>query len=191
MIDSFYDTIGAALKTLGYSWTSDNEAELMAAKELLLAQKPIIMAYDSWPKRVLLEEEAWISQLWVGDGWLMSREKPEIRAFLPKEGSLWGTNTEFIPIGARHPATAHLFLNYLFRTEVNALLCEWIGYPPVHKHVMELMPADMKAWPGFTMTKEYLDKCDMPSPRYLTGKRHPVATENLRSAQTLNRLDRL
>jgi spermidine/putrescine-binding protein len=101
MIDSFYDAVGAALKTLGYSWTSDNEAELMAAK---------------------------------------------------------------------HPATAHLFLNYLFRTEANAMLCEWIGYPPVHKHVMELMSDEMKAWPGFVMTPEYLEKCDMPSPSYLTGK---------------------
>ncbi len=170
MIDSFYDTVGAALKYLGYSWTSDNEAELMKAKALLLKQKPMVMAYDSWPRRLLVEEEAWISQMWTGDGWLLSRDKPEMRGALPKEGSLWGTNTEFIPIGSKRPATAHLFLNYLFRTEVNALYCEWIGYPPVHKNVMDLMSPEMKAWPGFIMTKEYLKKCDAPSLRYLTGK---------------------
>ena len=170
MIDSFYDTVGAALKYLGYSYTSDNEDELNKAKALLLKQKPMLLAYDSWPRRLLVEEEAWLSQLWVGDGWLLSRDKPEMRGAVPKEGSLWGTNTEFIPVGAKHPATAHLFLNYLFRTKVNAMHIEWIGYPPVHKHVMELMSPEMKAWPGFILTKEYLQKCDEPSLRYLTGK---------------------
>ena len=170
MIDSFYDTVGAALKYLGYSWTSDDETELNKAKELLLKQKPMVMAYDSWPRRLLVEEEAWMSQLWTGDGWLLSKDKPEMRAALPKEGSLWGTNTEFIPMGSKRPATAHLFLNYLFRTKVNAMHCEWIGYPPVHKHVMELMSPEMKAWPGFVLTKEYLQKCDQPNLRYLTGK---------------------
>ena len=170
MIDSFYDTIGAALKYLGYSWTSDNEKELMEAKALLLKQKPNVMAYDSWPRRLLVEEEAWISQMWTGDGWLLSKDKPGMRGAMPKEGSLWGTNTEFIPIGAKHPAAAHLFLNYLFRPDVNAMYCEWIGYPPVHKKVMDMMSPAMKAWPGFIMTKEYLEKCDQPSMRYLTGK---------------------
>lgn len=170
MIDSFYDTIGAALKYLGYSWTSDNEKELMEAKALLMKQKPNVMAYDSWPRRLLVEEEAWISQLWTGDGWLLSKDKPGMHGAMPKEGSLWGTNTEFIPIGAKHPAAAHLFLNYLFRPDVNAMYCEWIGYPPVHKKVMDMMSPEMKTWPGFIMTKEYLEKCDQPSMRYLTGK---------------------
>ncbi len=170
MIDGNTDVIGAALKYLGYSYTSDTESELMEAKELLLKQKPLVMAYDSWPRRTLIEEEAWISQLWTGDGWLLSRDKPEMRGAVPKEGTLVGTNTEYIPAGSKHPATAHLFLNYLFRTEVNAMLVEWIGYPPVHKHVMELMSPEMKAWPGFILTKEYLEKCDTVVPRYITGK---------------------
>jgi len=170
MIDSFYDSIGAALKYLGYSWTSDVESELMEAKALLMKQKPSVLAYDSWPRRLLVEEEAWISQMWTGDGWLLSRDKAGMMGAMPKEGSLWGTNTEFIPAGAKHPAAAHLFLNYLFRPDVNALYCEWIGYPPVHKKVMDMMSPEMKAWPGFIMTKEYLEKCDQPSLRYLTGK---------------------
>lgn len=170
VIDSFYDSIGAALKYLGYSWTSDNEKELMEARDLLMKQKSQVMAYDSWPRRLLIDEEAHISQLWTGDGWLLSRDKPEMRGALPKEGSLWGTNTEFIPKGAKHPATAHLFLNYFFRPKVNAMHIEWIGYPPVHKSVMDMVSPEMKAWPGFVMTDEYLKKCDQPSMRYLTGK---------------------
>ena len=61
-------------------------------------------------------------------------------------------------------------MNYLFRTEANALLTEWIGYPPVHKHVMELMSDEMKAWPGFVLDPEYVKKCDGFHPRMITGK---------------------
>ena len=170
MIDNMYETIGAALKYLGYSWNSDVESELMEAQEALLKQKSKLMAYDSWPRRLLVEEEAWISHLWVGDGWLLSQDVPTMRGVLPAEGTYIATNTDFIPIGSKHPATAHLFLNYLFRTDVNAMLVGWIGYPPVHKHVMESMTPEMKAWPGFIIPKEYIAKCEGVEEKALVGK---------------------
>jgi spermidine/putrescine-binding protein len=93
-----------------------------------------------------------------------------MRGAVPKEGTLIGANTEFIPIGAKNPAAAHLFLNYMFRTKVNTALVEWIGYPPVHKNVMEFVTPEMKAWPGFILSKEYLEKCDYSSVRNITGQ---------------------
>ncbi len=170
MIDNQYEAIGTALKYLGYSWTSDNKDELMQARDVLMKQKPYVMAYDSWPRRLLVEEEAWMSHLWVGDGWLLSADAPTMRGVLPEEGTYIAGNTDFIPIGAKHPAAAHLFINYLFRTDVNALLVGWIGYPPAHKHVMELMSDKMKAWPGFVLTQDYIKKCDGFNARMITGQ---------------------
>jgi spermidine/putrescine transport system substrate-binding protein len=177
MIDNQFETIGAALKYLGYSWTSDNKAELMKARDVLMKQKPYVMAYDSWPRRLLVEEEAWMSHLWVGDGWLLSSDVPTMRGVMPEEGTYIAGNTDFIPVGAKHPATAHLFLNYLFRTEVNSLLVGYIGYPPAHKHVMEFMTDKMKAWPGFVLKDDYLKKCDGFNPRAITGKGLELRTQ--------------
>jgi spermidine/putrescine transport system substrate-binding protein len=173
MLDNMYEAIGAALKYLGYSWNSDNESELMQAKEVLMKQKPRVMAYDSWPRRPLVEEEAWISQTWDGDAWLVSQDMPKkgtLKGVLPIEGTFVSANTDFIPSGAKHPAAAHLFLNYLFRTDVNVLLIKVIGYPPAHKHVMEFMSPEMKAWPGFILPDGYIEKCDMDEERAFTGK---------------------
>jgi spermidine/putrescine transport system substrate-binding protein len=170
MIDNSTEAIGSALKYLGYSYTSDNEKELMEAKALLLAQKPKLAAYDSWPSRLLKDEDVWISHLWIGDSWWLSREKPEIKGIMPKEGTYYAGNTGFIPKGSKHTAAAHLFINYIFRTEVNVLLVEWIGYPPVHKHTMEFMSDEMKAWPGFVIDKEYQRKCDSFNRRMIEGK---------------------
>lgn len=177
MIDNQFETIGAALKYLGYSWTSDNKGELMKARDVLMKQKPYVMAYDSWPRRLLVEEEAWMANLWVGDGWLLSADVPTMRGVMPEEGTYIAGNTDFIPVGGQHPATAHLFLNYLFRTDVNALLVRTIGYPPAHKHVMELMDAKMKAWPGFVLKDDYLQKCDGFNPRAITGQGLELRTQ--------------
>jgi spermidine/putrescine transport system substrate-binding protein len=170
MIDNAQESIGAALKYLGYSWNSDVESELMEAKALLLAQKPKLAAYDSWPSRLLKDEDVWISHLWIGDSWWLSRDKPEIKGIMPKEGTYYAGNTGFIPKGSKHTATAHLFINYLFRTEVNVLLVGWIGYPPVHKHTMEFMSDEMKAWPGFVIDKAYQRKCDTFDRRLVEGR---------------------
>ena len=170
MIDNQMEAFGAALKYLGYSYNSDNEKELMEAKAVLMAQKPKLAAYDSWPSRLLKDEDVWLSHLWIGDAWWLAREKPEIKGVMPKEGTYYAGNTGFIPRGSKHTAAAHLFINYIFRTEVNVQLVEWIGYPPVHKHTMEFMSDEMKAWPGFVVDEAYQRKCDTFEMRLIEGK---------------------
>lgn len=53
MMDSQRDSFGAALKLLGYSMNTVNEKELDEAKELLLKQKPLVMAYITDGARIL------------------------------------------------------------------------------------------------------------------------------------------
>ena len=56
MIDNFLESIGTALKYLGYSWTSDNEKELMEAKDLLMKQKPYLRPMTPGPGDLLLRK---------------------------------------------------------------------------------------------------------------------------------------
>ncbi len=177
MINSPIDLAGSALKYLGYSWFSDNEEELMKAKEVLLRQKPRVIAYDSWPKRLLLEEEAWISNMWSGDSWFLSQEDKNLMGALPREGCDMGTDLSVIPIGSTHPATAHLWLNYLFRTEVYALLINTIAYTPVHKAALPLLDKEMLKWPGAQPSEEYIKKCEFTDPKALTGKGFELRTK--------------
>ena len=57
------------------------------------------------------------------------------------------------------------------------MLVGYIGYPPAHKHVMELMDDKMKAWPGFVLTQDYLKKCDGFNPRSITGQGLEIRTK--------------
>ena len=80
----------------------------MQAKELLLKQKSYVMAYDSWPRRLIAEKEAWITQSWTGNMWYVSRDVKSMRNVLPKEGTFWFLESIFIPKGAKSPAAAQL-----------------------------------------------------------------------------------
>jgi len=170
MINSHMDSTGAALKYLGYSYNSDNEEELMKAKEVLFRQKPRVLAYDSWPKRLLLEEEVWISHMWSGDSYFLHQEDKNLMGALPREGTYMGAGLNLIPIGSTHPATAHLWLNYLFRTEVYALLLNTIAYTPIHKAALPLLSKEMLKWPGVQVSEEYIKKCEFIDPKAISGK---------------------
>jgi len=168
VLDDMYEVIGCALKYLGYSWSSDDEAELMEAKELLLRQKPYVMAYDSYPKRLQSEGEVWMSQQWNGGIYFNQRYVEGLRCALPAEGSAIMVDPIVIPIGASHPAAAHLFLNYLWRPEVYASLVETIFYlPPQHTAVSEFLSEYAKAT---APPEEYLAKCEYPSGTAYSGK---------------------
>jgi spermidine/putrescine transport system substrate-binding protein len=169
MINDAMHPTGAALKYLGYSYNSDNEEELMKAKEVLLRQKPRVLAYDSWPRRLILEEEVWISHL-SSDGWPLHQADKNIMSALPREGAYMGTDLSVIPIGSTHPATAHLWLNYLFRTEVYALLINTIAYSSIHKAALPLLDKEMLKWPGAQVSEEYMEKCEFIDPKALSGK---------------------
>ena len=53
---------------------------------------------------------------------------------------------------------------------MNAMLLEWIGYPPTHNQALELMSPEIQAWPGFSVSPEYQAKCDSVDIRAFTGK---------------------
>ena len=177
MINDKMYVVGAALKYLGYSWNSDDPKELEEAKQLLLKQKDLVMAYDSWPKRLVLEEEAKIAQCWSGDPWFLHTELPTIRGVMPKEGTQVDIDAMLIPKHAPHPAAAHLWINYVFSPEVNQRLIESIGYIPMHKATAENLPQEMQDWPGLVPSDAYLEKCDFTHPRSFTGQGQKLRQE--------------
>jgi spermidine/putrescine transport system substrate-binding protein len=170
MLEEMFVVIGNGLKYLGYSYNSGDEKELMEVRDLLMKQKPWVMAYDSWPKRLVLEQEAWLANCWVGDSYFYNQEMESIQGCLPKEGTVFGVDPLVIPKGAPHPAAAHLFINYIMSPEVNTQLILGIGYSPNHKATKEMLPESFKQWPGVIPQAEYLKKCEVINEKALTGK---------------------
>jgi len=68
MLDSMRDTIGVALKLLGYSLNTVNENELLQARDKLIEQKPNVLAYvGDDVKDKMIAGEAAMAVMWAGD----------------------------------------------------------------------------------------------------------------------------
>lgn len=165
LLDDEREVIGMALSVLGFDKNSTDEAELEQAKEKLLELKPSILLFDSdSPSRALLTGDAWIGQLWNGEGAIAHDENPAIDYICPEEGCTIWIDTLAVPKGAPHKDSALAFLNYVMDPEASVQVTEFFGYSNPNTAAIELMKnenPDLYEWyMGFSATNppaEYLE----------------------------------
>jgi spermidine/putrescine transport system substrate-binding protein len=133
MLDSQRDSIGIALKMLGYSLNSKNPSELEAAKKALIQQKPLVLAYVvDEVKDKMIAGEASLALVWSGDAFYCIRENKDLDYFIPKEGSNYWFDAMVIPKVSPHKKEAELFINYMCQTNVAFRNANYIGYASPH-----------------------------------------------------------
>lgn len=169
MLDSQRDSIGVALKKLGYSMNTENIDELQEAKEELVKQKPLVYAYvGDEVKELMVGEEAALAVVWSGDAVTMINENKNLEYVIPKEGTnIWFDNM-VIPKNAKNKELAEEFINFLNRPEIAARNTEYIGYSTPNTVAKELLPKevinDKVAYPSdeeLENTEVFLDLKDM------------------------------
>ncbi len=128
MLDDQRETLGAALKMLGYSVNSTDAVELRAAKEKLLVQKPLVQKYQSEAADILIAGDVVMAHCWSGDAFRAMETRPTLRYIIPKEGSSQFVDAVCIPKSAPHKDLATQFINYLLRPEVNAKITIFTKY---------------------------------------------------------------
>lgn len=136
--------LGIGLKRLGYSLNEIDPAKVGEACELLRPLMASVRVFDSdSPKQALLNNEVQVAVLWNGEAYIASGENPDIRYVYPPEGfSLWIDNL-CIPKNAENVENAHLFIDYLMRPEVAALICQEMGYSSPNTKAQELLPEEV------------------------------------------------
>ena len=176
LVDDMKEVITCALVYLGYDITTTDQDELNEVKELLLNLKPSVMAFDAWPVRLVVEEEALVAHCHGGDSLYYNRQLDRIQGVLPAEGTQATLGTNGIAKGTKHPAAAHLWINYIWRPGIMAKIMEEIGYATVHTGVPDLLSEGMRNWPTSIISEEYLAKCQWDNP-ILWGEATDLWTE--------------
>lgn len=157
MLDSPRDSIAVALKYLGYSLNTKNPKELEEAKNLLIKQKPLVLAYvGDEVKDKMINNEATMSVVWSGDAVFMMRENPDLDYVVPKEGSNYWFDSLVIPASSKNKANAELFINYMCSTEVALKNAEYIGYATPHGEAKGKLPSDLTSDKRFYPTQSDL-----------------------------------
>ncbi|MDO5715628.1 MAG: spermidine/putrescine ABC transporter substrate-binding protein [Tissierellia bacterium] len=155
MYNSQRDSIGIALKRLGYSLNSTDPRELEEAKESLIQQKPLVYAYLTDDGRdVILQEDADMALMYSGDAAMMMEENEYLSYVVPKEGSNLWYDSMVIPKSAKNIEGAHLFIDFMCRPDIaakNALYS--VGYTSPVRGVKEMLPKEIQeskvAYPDF------------------------------------------
>ncbi len=141
MMNSQRDTIGAALKKLGYSMNTRDLNELERAKEILIEQKPLVSAYTlDNTKDAMVAEEAAIALTWSGEAQVMHQENPAIEYFIPKEGSNIWFDSVVMMKDAENVENALKFIDFLLRPSVSAKNVIYVGYSTPLPNAIPLLP---------------------------------------------------
>lgn len=173
MFDTYRDTIGAALKKLGYSLNSENPEELEEAKQLLLEQRKLvdpIYGVDNGTSMIATGETA-LNMIWSGEGLNLQDEYPNLVYTIPKEGVNFWIDSLCIPANAKNVEGAEKFINFVSDKESALRIADEIGYTTPNKEARFEQPEHVRNNLNAYMTKEMMDLSELYVPFSLDVKK--------------------
>lgn len=153
--------LGAALKYLGYSVNTTTEAEIGAARDLLIRAKPTLRAFapDSG-QDMLLSGEIDLVMEWNGDILSVIEEDPDLAYAIPDEGTLLWMDSLCIPKDAPHPGNAHAVINAVHDPKLNADIASYIKYATSNASAKAMIPEEDLTNPAIYPTPEVMVKSE-------------------------------
>lgn len=177
MQNSVRDAFAVALKYQGHSLNSCDLDELEAAKELLIAQKPLVQAYVVDQVRdKMINNEAAIGVIYSGEAIYTQQENSNLEYVIPKEGSNIWIDSWVIPKNAKNKENAEIFINFMCRPDIAKINFDYITYSTPNTAARELIedPAIRDSKIAFPDAAE-LERCETFS--YLGDKFNDIYNE--------------
>lgn len=161
MFDSVRDTMGIALKKLGYSMNTTNPKEIKEAMQELIKQKDLVLAYvNDEGKDRLLGEEAAMGIIYSGDAVTLMEQNPNLDYAIPKEGTNKWVDAMAIPKTAQNKKEAEMFINFLLDPEIAKINAEYIGYSTPNVGALELLDPEVTKNKVAYPSKDVMDKTE-------------------------------
>ena len=132
MLDDHQEAIGQANLLNGFPLNTTDPAELDKTKATLELQKTFLRGYSTNAAPNLVGGSAWIHHAWNGDvinARNQSKQPETVRFQTCEEGIPVGSDCMAIPVNARHPGTATLFIDFMLDPEIASENISWFGYP--------------------------------------------------------------
>ena len=163
MMNSIRDTMGLALKHLGYSLNTRDEAELNAAKDLLIQQKQskIESGYllDE-TKDKMVGGEAAIGVVYSGDAQYAIEKNENLVYVIPEEGSNIWVDGMCIPKSSKNVEAAQLFIDFMCREDVAAMNFDYIYYCSPIQSVVDGLDEEEAGMNTINPTEDETARCE-------------------------------
>ena len=177
LINNSRDALGIALKYLGYSVNTTDEAQIREAYALVADA----MERDVFQGRVMDEVflkmeggNAAIATYYAGDYLSMADNQAEgvdLAFVVPEEGSNWFVDAMCVLKDAPHKEEAEAWINFIASTEANLANMDYIWYASPNKTALEMYPAyylenygeelDPEIYEIMAAPAEVLERCEL------------------------------
>ncbi len=165
LLNDVRETMGAALKSLGYSYNSTNPAEIEAAYERLVELKPAIASFQSfgWEDQLLSGDLRMVMSYSV-DAIAAVLEDPGLNYIVPSSGSSLWTDTMTIPVSAPNPDAAYAWINFLLEPENAARAVQRLYFATPNQAAFNLLPAELQDNEDLFPSEDVLARCEGIAP---------------------------
>ena len=174
LINNSRDAFGMALKYLGYSLNTTDEAEITQAYQLL-AEATARGVYQGKVMDAVFQKmeggNAAIATYYAGDYLSMLENNEDLAFVIPQEGSNWFVDAMCMLKDAPHQEEAHEWMNFIASTEANLANMDYIWYASPNKEALEQYPAyyeelyeeplDPEIYEIMAAPQEVLDRCEL------------------------------
>lgn len=150
LYDSERDSFMMALKSLGYSMNTSDDAELQKAYQWLVqcveTMEPEIVT-DEIIDNMAQGRKA-LGVIYSGDASYVMSENENMGFYLPKEGTNLWSDAMVIPANAKNPELAHEFINYISSYEGAYDNSSYVGYTSPNRAVVEELSGESGDYEG-------------------------------------------
>ncbi len=186
MLDDVRESFAAALAYLGYDINTTDESQLEEAKKLLIQAKAGLSGYDSDNYEDLLASgENLLALGWSGDFLMAQEENENIAYTIPQEGGVVWVDNACIPAGLspEEQLSAEMFLDFLLRADIGAMLSEWNWYASPNAASEELLDEEFLSDPTVYPSAEVLEKLQYIRPLGEAESLYQRMWDEIKSAQ--------
>ncbi len=138
MYDSERDSFMVALKALGYSMNTENDAEIDEAYQWLLelndTMDPAYVTDEVIDNMMNGTKD--IAVVYSGDATVVLDENPDMDFFMPEEGTNVWCDSMVIPSNAQNPLLAHEFINFMLSYDAAYDNTITVGYASTNDEVL-------------------------------------------------------
>ena len=108
---------------------SKNDDELEKAKNALVEQKDIVLAYcGDEVKDKMIDGEGAMTIAWSGDAFFCAEENPDLAYAVPEEGTNLWFDSMVIPKTSKNKKEAEMFIDFMCRPDIALMNTDYIGY---------------------------------------------------------------
>ncbi|MBQ3090831.1 MAG: extracellular solute-binding protein [Oscillospiraceae bacterium] len=162
MQKSVRDAFAVALAYQGSSINATDPEEILAARDLLMAQKPLVQAYVVDQVRdKMIGGEAAMGVIYSGEYLYCHDENPDLAYVVPDEGSCVWFDCWVIPKNAENKENAEAWINFLCRPDIAMMNFEYITYASPNTAVIAELDEEIVNDPGVFADEATMGRCEV------------------------------